>query len=254
MLRRIKFSARLAYAALACAMGFSALPASNADHLPPGVRVIFVHPPAYVGKYPDAQTTYSDADIAQAEELAKLGDADVQVNLGVMLQSRGRFAEAAQWYKRAASLGVATAAYDMGTLYYNGQGVPQDDAEALRWFRLGAERGDAYGEFQLGMMYGLGRGVAADPAAEFGWYAKAARQGLPAAQYNLAVMYHNGEGTAADDAQAYAWLLVAEQGGVDVGEAKPVIREALSADAARVAEQDAHALYVASGMATRRAY
>ena len=247
----------LANAAFACSLGLSALlaaPASAADHLPPGVKVIFMHPPTYVGKYPDEHTTYSDADIVQAEELAKLGDADVQVNLGVMLQSRGKFSQAAGWYKRAAAAGIGTAAYDLGTLYYNGQGFAQDDTEALRWFRLAAERGDPFGEFQLGMMCGLGRGVTADSAEELRWYAKAARQGLPAAQYNLAVMYHNGEGTASDDVQAYAWLLVAEQGGVDVGEAKSVILGGLSAEQAQAAVAITRTLYVASDMATRRTY
>ena len=254
MSRRLDVSTRLISAGAVALAVLAAAPAAPADRLPPGVRVIFMHPPAYVGRYPDAQTVYSDADIAQAEELAKLGDAEVEANLGVMLQGHGRFAEAAEWYKRAAAQGVGTAAYDLGTLYYNGQGFAQDDAEALRWFRLAAERGDAYGEFQLGMMYGLGRGVAADPAAELGWSAKAARQGLPAAQYNLAVMYHNGEGAASDDVQAYAWLLVAERGGVDIAEAKPVILGGLDPDQAQAAERDAHALFVASGMATRRTY
>lgn len=257
MSRHPDLSTRLCNAACTCALGLAILlcaPASSADHLPPGVQVIFVHPPAYVGKYPDAGTTYSDADIAQAEELAKLGDADVQVNLGVMLQGRGEFSQAAEWYQRAAALGVGTAAYDLGTLYYNGQGFAQDDAAALHWFRLAAERDDPFGEFQLGMMYGLGRGVAADPAEELRWYAKAARHGLPAAQYNLAVMFHNGEGTASDEVQAYAWLLVAEQGGVDVSEAKPVILAALSAEQTQAAQAMTRTLYVASAMATRRTY
>ncbi len=227
-------------------LSLSAAPLAFSDHLPPGIKVIFVRPPAYADKYPGKDTVYSDADIAQATELAKLGDAEAQANLGVMLQSRGKFTEAAGWYKRAASMGISAAAYNLGTLYYNGQGFPQDYAEALRWFRLAAKRNDPYAQFQLGMMYDMGRGVESDPAEEMSWYTKAAKQGLPAAQYNLAVMYHNGEGAAADDVQAYAWLLVAARGGVDIGEAKSVILENLSADQVRQAEALSRTLYVAN--------
>jgi len=211
-----------------------------------------VHPPAYVGKYPDAGTTYSDADIAQAEELAKLGDADVQVNLGVMLQGRGKFSQAAEWYQRAAALGVGTAAYDLGTLYYNGQGFPQDYATAKHWFEAAATRNDPYAEFQLGMMYGNAKGVEADPAAELRWYTKAAQQGLPAAQYNLAVMYHNAEGVDQDDVKAYAWLLLAQRGGVDVADAKSVITDGMTPEQLRAAEALSRSLYVATDAYTRQ--
>ncbi|HEX2668453.1 MAG TPA: tetratricopeptide repeat protein, partial [Gammaproteobacteria bacterium] len=123
--------------------------ASADDHLPPGIKVVYIHPPAYVDKVP-GHTTYTDQDIEQAEELAKLGDAEAQANLGVMLTTRGKYAEAATWYKRAADMGIATAAYNLGTLYYNGQGFPQDYAQARHWFELAARRNDPYAEFQLG--------------------------------------------------------------------------------------------------------
>ena len=223
-----------------------AAPLAMSDHLPPGIKVIFVRPPAYADKYPGKDTVYTDDDIAQAEELAKLGDAEAQANLGVMLQSRGKFTEAADWYKRAASMGISAAAYNLGTLYYNGQGFPQDYAQALKWFQLAAKRNDPYAQFQLGMMYDMGRGVETNTDEEMRWYTKAAKQGLPAAQYNLAVMYHNGEGAGVDDVQAYAWLLVAARGGVDISEAKPVILENLSADQVHQAEALSRTLYVAN--------
>ena len=155
------------------------------------------------------QKVYTDADIEQASELAKLGDAEAEANLGVMLTTRGKYQQAASWYKRAADVGLSAAAYNLGTLYYNGQGFQQDYAQALHWFEAAAKRNDAYAEFQLGMMDDLGRGVEANPEQEMYWYTKAARQGLSAAQYNLAVIYHNAEGVQQDDVKAYAWLLLA---------------------------------------------
>jgi tetratricopeptide (TPR) repeat protein len=233
------------------ALMLTALPASAEDHLPPGVMVIHIRPPAYVDKVP-GNTTYTDEDIAQATELAKLGDAEAQANLGVMLTTRGKYADAALWYKRAANMGIATAAYNLGTLYYNGQGFPQDYATAKHWFEAAATRNDPYAEFQLGMMYGNAKGVEADPAAELRWYTKAAQQGLPAAQYNLAVMYHNAEGVDQDDVKAYAWLLLAQRGGVDVADAKSVITDGMTPEQLRAAEALSRSLYVATDAYTRQ--
>lgn len=221
------------------------------DHLPPGIKVIYIRPPAYVDKVP-GNTTYTDQDIETATELAKLGDAEAEANLGVMLSTRGKYAEAATWYKHAADMGIATAAYNLGTLYYNGQGFPQDYARALHWFEEAARRNDPYAEFQLGMMYGNGKGVDVDTEAELRWYNKAAGQGLPAAQYNLAVMYHNAEGVPQDDVKAYAWLLLAQRGGEDVAEAKSVITDGMTPEQMRAAEALSRTLYVATDAYTRQ--
>ena len=40
-----------------------------------------------------------------------------------------------------AELGVAGAQFNLGVMYAEGRGVPQDDAEAARWYRLAAEQG-----------------------------------------------------------------------------------------------------------------
>jgi TPR repeat protein len=41
--------------------------------------------------------------------------------------------------RRLAAEGDAEAQYNLGCIYDEGQGVPQDHAEAARWFRLAAE-------------------------------------------------------------------------------------------------------------------
>ncbi len=227
------------------------LAAQAEDHVPPGVHIIYVRTPAYVDKLP-GNTVYSDTDIEAATELAKIGDAEAQANLGVMLTTRGKFKEAASWYKQAADMGIGTAAYNLGTLYYNGQGFPQDYATAQHWFEIAAKRNDPYAQFQLGMMYGAGKGVSADPVTEMRWYTKAAGQGLPAAQYNLAVMYHNAEGVDQDDVKAYAWLLVAQRAGVDVADAKPVITDGMTPEQMQSAEKLSRTLYIAPDAYTKQ--
>ncbi len=186
-----------------------------ADRLPPGVQVIWLRQPAYLSK-PAGTTRYTQEDIAQATELAKIGDAEAQVNLGVMLASRGRYQQAAYWYRLAAYAGMDDAAYNLGTLYFNGSGFPRNYTKADYWFRDAARRGNPYAEFQLGLMHDTGQGVAIDPVRELMWYRRAASHGLPAAQYNIAVMYHAGEGVPKDNVQAYAWMLLARKGGLDI--------------------------------------
>jgi len=48
--------------------------------------------------------------------------------------------EAAKWYAKAADLGDATAQGTLGTLYFFGQGVPQNYLEAYFWLDLAARQ------------------------------------------------------------------------------------------------------------------
>ena len=47
------------------------------------------------------------------------------------------------WYRQAAEQGLAVAHANLGVLYANGEGVPQDDTEAYKWFNLAATYADA---------------------------------------------------------------------------------------------------------------
>ena len=68
-----------------------------------------------------------------------------------------------------------------------------------------AEKGDARAQFNLGIMYYLGQGVPQDYAAAVKWYRLAADQGAPAAQNHLASMFEDGHGVAVNYVQAYKW-------------------------------------------------
>jgi TPR repeat protein len=78
--------------------------------------------------------------------LAELGDAEAQYNIGVMFdEGAGRpqdLAAAASWYRKAAQQGFMDAQTNLGMMYYHGQGVERDHAEAARWFRLATSQGD----------------------------------------------------------------------------------------------------------------
>lgn len=88
------------------------------------------------------QRAYKNSDFATALReflpLAKQGNADAQLNLGVM--------------------------------YHQGQGVPQDYKEAVKWYRLAADQGNAGGQFELGVLYEFGQGVPQDYVLAYMWF------------------------------------------------------------------------------------
>jgi TPR repeat protein len=53
-----------------------------------------------------------------------------------------------KWYRLAAEQGINKAQYNLGIMYDDGQGVPQDYAEAVKWYRLAAEQGNAESSIQ----------------------------------------------------------------------------------------------------------
>ena len=52
-----------------------------------------------------------------------------------------------------ANAGDADAQTSLAIAYFNGEGIPQDDAQAMLWFRKAAEQGDADAQFNLGAIY-----------------------------------------------------------------------------------------------------
>jgi hypothetical protein len=48
------------------------------------------------------------------------------------------YAQAVQWYRRAADQGIARAQFNLGVMYSRGQGVLQDYIEAHKWMNLAA--------------------------------------------------------------------------------------------------------------------
>ena len=51
-----------------------------------------------------------------------------------------------------AEQGDEYAQYNLGLMYYEGQGVPQDKKEAVKWWRLAAGQRDEYAQYNLAMM------------------------------------------------------------------------------------------------------
>lgn len=123
-------------------------------------------------------------------------DAAVQFSLGLQCASSTGvaqdYAQAADWYRKAAEQNHALAQFNLGTMYANGQGVVRDNAQSMVWFGRAANLGDAGGQYKMARNFHRASldGLPVDaPEARieaYKWYQLSAAQG-----------YKNSEGAYA---------------------------------------------------------
>ena len=135
---------------------------------------------------------------------------------GLAAAQAGDFATALQEWTPLAEAGDADAQFNLGIMYSNGKGVPQDYAEAVKWWRLAADQGYAEAQHNLGWMYSNGQGVPQDYAEAVKWYQLAADQGDARAQSMLGNMYDNGQGVPQDNVMAHMWYNISSANGFEV--------------------------------------
>jgi TPR repeat protein len=120
----------------------------------------------------------------------------------------------AAWQPMAAQ-GNPVAQNNLGIMYLDGKGVPQNMSEAIRYLSLSAAAGSSLGQNNLGGLYREGKGVARDYNLAARWFTAAAGQGNSAGMYNLGLMYELGQGMKAEPFHAYMWYaLAAEQNNI----------------------------------------
>jgi TPR repeat protein len=84
--------------------------------------------------------------------------ADGQIR-GAAAYSRGDYARAVRELSPAAARGNARAQAQLGFMYENGFGVPQNYVAAADLYQSAAAQGDAFGRSRLGLSYDKGHGV-----------------------------------------------------------------------------------------------
>ena len=90
--------------------------------------------------------------------------------------------------KALADKGDAYAQNNLGVMYDNGRGVPENDAEAVKWFRKAAAQGRADAQSELGFMYGTGKGVPENSIRAYVWFSMAKTQGDTGAASNIDIL------------------------------------------------------------------
>ena len=92
------------------------------------------------------------------------------INSGDAAYNQGDYGAALREWRPLAEQGDAGAQLNMGFMYSNGYGVPQDHKEAIKWYRRAAEQGNNRAQYNLGLMYDAGYGVPQDYVQAHMWY------------------------------------------------------------------------------------
>ena len=105
-------------------------------------------------------------------------------NKGMEAAQSGDFKTALAEWTPLAEQGNASAQFNLGLMYSNGWGVPENDKTAVKWYTLAAEQGYARAQFNLGTMYANGRGVPENHKTAVKWYTLASYNGSEVAREN----------------------------------------------------------------------
>jgi TPR repeat protein len=96
---------------------------------------------------------------------------------GLQALEAGNFAEAYCHWRPLAEQGHADAAYHLGWLYANGNGLKVDVPTAMQWWTQAANQGHIDAMFALGMAFTTGEGIEQDADQALHWYLEAADAG-----------------------------------------------------------------------------
>ena len=205
--------------------------------------------------------------------MAEQGNPEAQFNLGSIYENGigapQDTGEAVKWYRKAvesrhlealknlqemAEQGNSEAQFNLGSIYENGIGAPQDTGEAVKWYRKAvesrhtdalrnlnrmAQQGHGDAQLTLVNMYENGIGVKKNYAEMIRWYRKLAEQGHADAQYKLGEVYEHGRGVQKDYTEAINWYKKASKHGHAQAKASLTDLELLKA----ASEGDADAQY-----------
>jgi TPR repeat protein len=148
--------------------------------------------------------------------LFSAGSAWADFFYGWAAYERGDYVTALKEWRPLAEQGDAATQHNLGLMYANGEGVPENDVKAVEWYSKAAKQGFAAAQYNLGLKYDEGTGVPENDAEAVKWYRKAAEQGHAKAQNNLGLMYANGEGVPENDVEALKWYSLAKAQGFKI--------------------------------------
>ena len=108
---------------------------------------------------------------------------------GLASKDRGHYATALRAWLPMAESGNAEAQNNVGYMYEEGLGVPQNYLLAMNWYRQAADAGLSEAQHNMGMLYHHGYGVAENLGEAFRWFKMAADQDLPESEYMLSLIH-----------------------------------------------------------------
>ena len=122
--------------------------------------------------------------------------------------------KAREWYIKSAKHGHAQAQYQIGEIYFSGDGVATDYPEAKKWYLSAALQDHGLSQLRLGFLYAEShfKGLSVDYTQAEKWFLKAAEKNAGDARFRLGNFYHNYKNPS-DPAKAVLWLTRAAEGG-----------------------------------------
>src|SRR5512140_392142 len=135
--------------------------------------------------------------LSRYTELADQGHYEARYRVAVLQLRANNLPEAVKRLRKAVEHEDARAMVDLGQLYEQGRGVPQDANRAAALYQQAAPQ-STWAKARLGAMYLGDLGIRRDYAKARQWLALAAADNEPSAHNNLALMDENGWGGAVD--------------------------------------------------------
>jgi TPR repeat protein len=134
---------------------------------------------------------------------------------GEDLYRRGLYVEAIAWWTERAAQGDVESARRLGVEFMDGKpGVVQRDFEKARKYHLqAAMSGERRSMMDLGTIYDNGYGVPENLPEAARWYLWAAKYGHGPAMYNTALMLETGDGGRTDLVESYMWYILGAKEG-----------------------------------------
>ena len=146
-----------------------------------------------------------------AQQISQHSD---QYQKGVEAFSQGDYYSAANIWLVEAYEGSHEAQFNLGVMYLEGKGVPQDREEGIFWFTRAAQAGHIEAQYNLGHLYFENQENPELLEIGVGWWKQAAQQGFAIAQYNYGRALYYGLGENKDLKASKYWMELSAQSGV----------------------------------------
>lgn len=158
-----------------------------------------------------------DDDLARlwCTQAVEQGYALAEIFLGRMHHEEKNYAEAKNYYLKAAKQGLSQANAVLGEMYLCGEGVEHDITMAVKYFKKAAKRGDSDANYKLGMVYGE---AYKDTQKSLEYYKSAAGGGHKCAQLMLGLIDLKGRGVCQNTEEVLPLLTLSEEQGVEIAE------------------------------------
>jgi TPR repeat protein len=129
--------------------------------------------------------------------------------------------------KKEAEEGYLGAQCRLASMYFEGEGVTQDDKKAFKWFRKAAKQGHADAQFHMGWMHEMGRTKNGPNEKEaIVCYIKASKLGCIKSFYHLGLVFTKDK-KSYDRAYTY-FLLVRWLGEEDIDQSLNTIKKLIT--------------------------